>query len=207
MKKDYQNFDIKLNMKTILLFEQLSGKSFYTLSPDDMFQLIYSSLIVNNNIMLTFSQFELVMKNPKISSTLLTKCQDELNFISQFNKQEDDNTSTEGGEVTKLTDVINSLILNNNIDIQYVMYDMRLWEIPMLIKSIDDKIKNDMMEKRFWTYLNICPHIDGKKIKSPEQLFPFPWEKENKKNQSIKFMEENREHINNFFKKHIKQDE
>lgn len=86
------------------------------------------------------------------------------------------------------------------------MYDMRLWELAPLAKSMEEKGKIDLVEKRFWTYLNICPHIDSKKIKGPEDFLPFPWEKENKKNKSIKFMEDNKDAIIAFFNKNKKED-
>lgn len=199
MKKDYQELKIVLNMKTLLLFEQMGDKSFYSMTADDFPLLIYCSLVTNNNQKLTFSKFEYVMNNQKIANELMKKCQEEFDFITQFTprEQKETNVSSEG----KLTDTINTLILNYNMDINYVMYDLRLWELPALVKSIEEKSKADMVEKRFWTYMTICPHIDSKKIKSPEQILPFPWEKKEKDADRMKFMEENKDAIKAFFNK------
>jgi hypothetical protein len=71
---------------------------------------------------------------------------------------------------------------------------------------MEEKTKADMVEKRFWTYMQILPHIDGKKIKSPEKLLPFPWEKEQQKQESIRFMEDNRDAIKAFFNRNRKED-
>ena len=211
MKKDYQEFDIKLNMKTILLFEEMADKSFYDLNDEDLLLMVYCSLVVNNNQKLTYSRFKQVMENEKIAKTLLRKCQEEMDFMTQFEKkrQEKQNDNTSDEKVDKLTSIINLLILQHGLDINYVMNEMRLWEIAPLVKSIDEKSKADMVEKRFWAYLNICPHIDSKKIKGPEQLLPFPWEKETKKQDALKFMEDNRDAIRAFFNKSksIKKDE
>ena len=204
MKQDYQDFEIKLNMKTIMLFEKMSGKSFYDLDDEDTTLLVYCSLVVNNNQKVTFSTFQQILKNERIARTLMAKCQGELDFISQFNKttasedKSEDKTETDNEDNT-LTSIINSLILSNSLDINYVMNDMSIWEISVLSKSIEEKTKADLVEKRFWAYLNICPHIDTKKIKGPEQLLPFPWEKESKKEESIKFMDNNRDAIMAFF--------
>lgn len=207
-KKDYQEFKIKLNMKTILLYEEMSGKSFYDVGGEDVMLLIYCALVVNNDLSLTKAHFDTIMKNEKIAREWINKCKSELDFIQQFEKKvekkyEQDNTLS---NTDKLTDVVNMLILQHNLDINYVMYEMRLWEIAPLIKTLDEKVKADMAEKRFWTYLTICPHIDSKKVKGPEDLLPFPWEKEDKKQNALKFMDEHKEGIRAFFNKHKKED-
>lgn len=209
-KKDYQEFKLKLNMKTILLYEEMSGKSFYDVGGEDVMLLIYCALIVNNDLTITKAHFDTIMKNEKIARELMSKCQSELDFMQQFtSKVEDAETQELGGELlenTKISDIIHMLILQHNLDIHYVMYEMRLWEISPLVKTIGEKVKSEMVEKRFWTYMTICPHIDNKKVKGPESLLPFPWEKEDKKKNAIKFMEENKQGIMSFFNKDKKEE-
>lgn len=199
-KMDYKEFNITLNMKSLMLFEQLSGKSFYNLTNEDLITLIYCSLVSNNNIKVTLGQFNLIMNNKKIARELMRKCQEELDFIAQFNKgKETGETTTD--ETVRISEVVNTLILNYNIDINYVMNELRLWELPALTKGIDEKTKGDMAEKRFWTYMQILPHIDGRKVKGPEKLLPFPWEKDTMVNKELKFMEDNKDAIKAFFDK------
>lgn len=208
VKKDYQDFKLKINMKTILLYEEMSGKSFYEVGGEDIMLLIYCSLVVNNDLSITKNHFDIIMKNEKIARELMTKCQSELDFIQQFIKT-DDKVKQETEEVekdNKVSNVVNMILLQNNLDINYVMYEMRLWELAPLIKTIEEKTKVDMVEKRFWAYLNICPHIDSKKIKGPEDILPFPWEKDNKKEAALKFMDDNNEAIKAFFNKNKKED-
>lgn len=207
-KKDYQDFKLKINMKTILLYEEMSGKSFYEVGGEDIMLLIYCALVVNNDLSITKNHFDIIMKNEKIARELMTKCQSELDFIQQFIKT-DDKVKQETEEVekdNKVSNVVNMILLQNNLDMNYVMYEMRLWELAPLIKSIEEKTKADMVEKRFWAYLNICPHIDSKKIKGPEDILPFPWEKDNKKEAAMKFIETNNEAIKAFFNKNKKED-
>ena len=195
-------------MKTILLYEEMSGKSFYEVGGEDIMLLIYCALVVNNDLSITKSHFDIIMKNEKIARELMTKCQSELDFIQQFIKT-DVRVKQETEEVekdNKISNVVNMILLQNNLDINYVMYEMRLWELTPLIKAIEEKTKADMVEKRFWAYLNICPHIDSKKIKGPEDILPFPWEKDNKKEAALKFMDDNNEAIKAFFNKNKKED-
>lgn len=209
-KKDYQDFKLDINMKTILLYEEMSGKSFYDVSGEDMLLLIYCALVINNNIPMTLSLFKNIMKNEKIARELMTKCQYELDFIQQFEKGDENAEEQEVGkavmENNKVSDIVHYLILQYNLDMDYVMYKMRLWELKPLVKVMEEKTKADMVEKRFWAYLNICPHIDSKKIKGPEDFMPFPWEKENKKEAAMKFIEANNDAINAFFNKNKKKD-
>lgn len=200
-RKDYQDFIINLNMKTLVLFEEMAGKSFYSLDAEDFELLIYCSLVTNNNQKLTYPQFKIVMKNMDIASTLYTKCQKEMDFMTQFNKAQKDDTGTTTNDTSRISDIINLLIINYNVDINYVMEKMRLWEIAPMVRAIEEKAKADMTEKRFWTYLQILPHIDGKKVKSPEKLLPFPWEKETERENNLKFMDDNKDAIKAFFNK------
>lgn len=207
-KKDYQDFKLKINMKTILLYEEMSGKSFYEVGGEDIMLLIYCALVVNNDLSITKSHFDTIMKNEKIARELMAKSQSELDFIQQFIKT-DNKVTQETEEVekdNKVSNVVNMILLQNNLDMNYVMYEMRLWELAPLIKAIEEKTKADMVEKRFWAYLNICPHIDSKKIKGPEDILPFPWEKDNKKEAAMKFIETNNEAIKAFFNKNNKED-
>lgn len=207
-KKDYQDFKLKINMKTILLYEEMSGKSFYEVGGEDIMLLIYCALVVNNDLSITKNHFDIIMKNEKIARELMAKCQSELDFIQQFIKT-DNKVKQETEEVekdNKVSNVVNMILLQNNLDMNYVMYEMRLWELAPLIKSIEEKTKAEMVEKRFWAYLNICPHIDSKKIKGPEDILPFPWEKDNKKEAAMKFIETNNEAIKAFFNKNKKED-
>ena len=207
-KKDYQDFKLKIIMKTILLYEEMSGKSFYEVGGEDIMLLIYCALVVNNDLSITKNHFDIIMKNEKIARELMAKCQSELDFIQQFIKT-DNKVKQETEEVekdNKVSNVVNMILLQNNLDMNYVMYEMRLWELAPLIKSIEEKTKADMVEKRFWAYLNICPHIDSKKIKGPEDILPFPWEKDNKKEAALKFMDDNNEAIKAFFNKNKKED-
>ena len=206
MKIDYQDFEIKINMKTIMLFEQMADKSFYEMNDEDLILLIYCSLVINNNQKITLSRFEMILKNEKIAKTLMRKCQEELDFITQMTNMENENKQEKkknDNKVDRISSIINLLILYYNLDINYVMYDMRLWELSPLVKSMEEKTKADIIEKRFWAYINICPHIDSKKVKSPEDLIPFPWEKEEKKKKQNQDLENNRFAIQNMIGKNI----
>lgn len=67
-------------------------------------------------------------------------------------------------------------LISNGIDAHFVLEELELSELYPLIKSLDSVKKEKMEQKRFWTFFQILPQIDSKKIKSPKDLLLFPWE-------------------------------
>lgn len=109
-------------------------------------------------------------------------------------KEEDDNNNANGEDDTKevtMTDVVASLIMQYHLDPNYVMDRMQLWEIKPYFKCAENLKKAEMVEKRFWTYLTVMPHIDTKKCKSPEKLVPFAWEAKEKSTAAMKDLKNN----------------
>ena len=83
------------------------------------------------------------------------------------------------------------------------MYEMELWEIEPFFKWTEESQKDKWERERLWTYLNIMPHIDSKKCKSPDKLFPFPWEKEEHKKKAEQELKNNEYAIKNMIGKSI----
>ena len=90
-----------------------------------------------------------------------------------------------------MTDLATSLIIDYHMDAHYVMYEMNIWEIEPLYGAADAMVKRRYEEERLWAYIDIMPHIDGKKVKGPETLLPFPWEKDMKKKKIEKDLQNN----------------
>lgn len=184
---DFKNYRIKLNVKTCCLFEQMTGKSFLAISDlDDILHLMYASLVVNNeSLFMTYSVFTKLVQDPKVAKWIETEYKKIQDYNSQIGfyeeKKETEEKKEENSEIRKISEIAANLIVQTGMDAHYVMYEMELWELAMYVKSYDEKIKNEMVDKRFWTYLQILPQVDGKKIKSPSHLVPFAWEAEERK--------------------------
>ena len=185
---DFKKYKIKLNVKTCCLFEQMTGKSFLAINTvDDVLHLMYASLVVNNGeLFMTYNVFLKLMQDPKVAKWV----EEEYKKIQEYNLQigfygekddEKKDEKKEKQEPPKISDIAANLIVQTGMDAHYVMYEMELWEMAMYVKSYDEKVKNEMVDKRFWTYLTIVPQIDNKKIKGPSQLVPFAWEEEERK--------------------------
>lgn len=98
----------------------------------------------------------------------------ELQYIHQFQKEED---SGNQGVDCWIVDIAFSLIAKG-IDASYVLESLSLIDLPYLIKAISEKEKEELESQRLWTYLTVLPHIDSRNLKSPQDIFPFPWEVE-----------------------------
>lgn len=186
---DFEKYKIKLTVRACCLFEQLSGKNFFSLSDgDDILMLLYSALVANNeNLLMTYSVFKVLVQDAKVAKWIEQEYKKLTDFSAQLKGLKIERTAgvmDKESEETKLsmTEIASSLIIQHGVDAHYVMEEMELWEIFYMFNAADSLAKNKMAEKRFWTYLEISPHINTKKCKGPSDLFEFSWEKNEKSN-------------------------
>ena len=173
----YYPMKVKLNIRSIITAEKLLHKSFgkFDLNSESDLQIItYAMVAANNDETLTMEMFGKLNKNRKLWAEIMNQVKYEFEYIGQFN---------EAGEVDNdtdicVTDLAVSMILSG-IDAHFV-YDMRTTDIADFLKGIEENKREQMEQDRFWTYLKILPHVDGKKLKSPEDLITFPWEAKHK---------------------------
>jgi hypothetical protein len=144
--------------------------------------------------------------NKKVTKQMLSEFEEYMDYMKQYsehtetvNKDINDDVKAE----TTITDIVMYLITVCGIDPHYVMYEMELWEIEPYMKYAERNKKEELEMDRFWTYLNVSPHIDTKKCKSPDKLISFPWEVEEKKQKQNQELENNRFAITNMIGRNI----
>lgn len=183
-KMDLSGYDIVLSIKSICMYERLSGKSFFNFAEEDMGMLLYCSFYTSNNIELKYETFMSMLEVDDITTWAIDKYKNILEVIQQFkstNTSEGDGKTDEDAKELTMTDMATSLIVDYHLDAHYVMYEMKLWELEPMYKAADAAVKRRYEEERLWAYIDILPHMDGKKIKGPSDLIPFPWEKDKQK--------------------------
>lgn len=154
---------------------------------DDMLKMMYAALVSNNDsLLMSYKVFLTFIQDKKVAKWMYG----EYKRIAEFEEQikviasEVSNIGNEekkSDAILTMTDIATSLIVQYGLDPHYVMDEMQLWEILPLFKAADYKVKQHLIEKRFWTYMTISPHLDPKKMTSPEKLIPFAWEQDAKK--------------------------
>jgi len=184
-------YKVRLNLKALVIAEKLKDKPFSSFDfedEDDVIALLYGMIVANNDILPTLKEFEEMVNSGSIKG-MDRKIEETLAFIGQFGKDE----GYSDGEVF-MTD-ISSLLIMSGVDPHYVMYEMDIFEIEGFLKQYENNKKERMEEGRLWSYLVLSPHL--KRGTSPSDMYPFPWEEEERKKQlEIKIKEEK---INEFF--------
>jgi hypothetical protein len=168
---------IKLNVQAIRVAEMLLKKPFnkFDLSDEEtLVTLLYGIVSENNEETFTLHSFRKVFKQKKMRHEIIEKFTKEVEYMNQFRKE----SSGEGDDM--YMGELAALLIQSGMDAHFVLYEMKLFEIGDYVKAIGESKKESMENERFWTYLKILPHVNGKKLRKPEALITFPWEKEAK---------------------------
>lgn len=182
----------------MVMFERLTGKSYFKMTPEDGLMAMYATLVSNNDLNLTYKAFLIMVENnKKFAKWLSEEYQRIENFTKQF-KHGHDNAS--GETPTEVPDIMAgemaaSLMINYGLDAHYVMKEMELWELEYLHDAAEKKRKAELIEKRDWLYYQVAPQLDSKKIKTPEQYLSFPWEKADQKEKQMQKLESEKDNI------------
>ena len=199
-------YNLKLNIKSITLYEQLTRQSFQQFTGDinQIIPLLYCVIVANNDYRETFAEtLKYLFADEKVLKTLSKEIEKQLKFDEQFkalstpNNEEPTEPTNEETQPLYVSQML-PLLLDCGLSIDYIMNDMRYTDIDTFIRHFNEKEKARLTEKRLFTYLTILPHIDSKKCKSPEQLLPFEWEKENKKEKGLKEIKDKKNKLDDF---------
>jgi len=194
MEKDLK---IKLNIKSIIRFEQLTNKSFYEIDSltDDFIKLLYCIVLVNNDFVFSYDDFLDILKtNNKIGKDIMNKFQK----LNQLNEQFIDKIKTaiepeikketepiKENKINYIKDIASMLIVQLGLDANYVLYDMEVIDIKMYYDAYITKIKNEeniniinLTYNRLNTWYSVICQVGAEKLNNPTKLYSFPWEKE-----------------------------
>lgn len=191
--KQKMNFDdvhMLLNIKTICHYEFMTGKHFFSndMNEEDMIHLLYSMLVVNNpSYDISYSVFKIMLEDERVLAWALREGKNVKKKMENMFGQKSKNNTEETDKQTDIsvTDIATYLVVQHHMDINYVMFKMDLWEISAYISAANKDSQFKLENDRLWTYLTILPQIDGKKMKSPQQLIKFSWEEKDDKKEEL----------------------
>ncbi len=183
---------VKLNIKAMVRVEAMLNRPFSDLdynNQDDVDTLLYCCALSTGSS-IPFDIFKIVLKNKQKREEMLQGLAMANSVTSLFSPKEE---KTGEHRPQWVKDLVATLI-SEGIDVSYLLNEIELSELPLLIKGVELKRMNRMESERLWTFFTISPHIDIKKgkIKSPEDMFPFPWESEQRKKKAEKEIAENK---------------
>jgi hypothetical protein len=185
----------KLNLQAIRVAERLLKKPFgkFDLADEEtVLTLMYAMVSENNEEVMTFDQFKSILDMGKIGIKVQRAVSDEMAYINQFKEE------GEEGEAPYMGDLA-ALLITFGLDAHFVLYEMKLFEIGDYLKAIDEHKKEQMERDRMNTFYAILPHVDHKKIKKPQDIYPFPWEIEQLEKDALDQLEKDKDMFNKFF--------
>ena len=192
------------------MYEALTGNAYYEIkTDDDVCHLMYSCFIASNpEINISYNIFLNMLKDKRVLRWIKTQYELASNFGMQFKTITDNAVEKEEGEKGEVeqpraNEIATSLVVRYGLDVNYVMNEMQMWEVFPFFTEIQNKKKDDMRDKRLWSYLQVYPHIDTQKAKSPEKWFPFAWEKGERQAAAQKELEKNAKKIKSIIGKKL----
>ena len=202
--------ELTFNFKACMMFEKLTGESYFNITEENYVFLLYALYMAKHpHLYMTLVDFANIFgNNQKVAKKMLSEFEEYMEYMKQYSdsvKEEIQETDDNGDEKPKhtITDIVMYLITSCGIDPHYVMYEMEFWEIEPYMRYAEKNKKEELEMDRFWTFLNVSPHIDTKKCKTPDKFYPFPWEEKEKKVKQNKELENNRFAIMNMIGKNI----
>lgn len=186
----------KLNLQAIRVAERLLKKPFgeFDLTDEEtILTLMYAMVSENNDEVMTFDQFKSILNMGKIGIKVQRAVSDEMAYIDQFKEEVSDKE-----EKAPFMGDLAALLITFGLDAHFVLYEMKLFEIGDYIKAIDEHKKEQMERDRMNTFYAILPHVDHKKIKKPQDIYPFPWEMEQLEKDALEQLEKDKDMFNKF---------
>lgn len=173
---------IRLTLKAIIRWEQLNNKPFSQLnniSDDEVLSLFYVCTLYDE-VKTTFEEFKANLK-PNQAQRISKELERQTHINSQFqplaNKKETKIKNTVQKNATQkdtyIKDTVAMLVMNG-LDIDYVMNEMELHDLPLFLQAYDQKIKDTLTAQRLWAFMQLLPHLD--KGTTPQDIHPFAWE-------------------------------
>lgn len=163
----------RLTIKVIIRWEQLRNKSFALIDysdKDDVNALLY--LLSPDASRYTLEVFSIAI-DEKTAEPIIKELEMQSKLLNQYQKE----GKKSDCDPEMVGNIIATLIING-IDANYAYNELELCDLPMLIEAFENKKKESMEASRLWTYFSILPHVDGKKMKTAQDLITFPWEEE-----------------------------
>lgn len=191
--------EYKICIETFIRWEQLTGRSFRAINlenEEDLCSLLYCAYCVGVGCTSSYEVFSKTMKsNSKLYRRAIKAFTHHNTLTQQFSaltpamQKSSDNDTNSVQQLSFIGDIAARLVIAGGVDVHYVMRDMTVNDMLLFVKALDDRQRQESEAQRLWTYLSMLPHVDGKKLNTPQKLITFPWEIEERK-QEIKRVKE-----------------
>ncbi len=163
------------------LWELMTGRSFSEADfsdEEDVRRVQYCSCVAYADEPFTYREFATMMSSRRLAASVAKVTARYNDFVSQFVAAEGANNKAggEGGKSPRMGQIAARLIAHG-IDAHFVLDEMTVADLPIYLEAIDEIFKQQEESCRLWTFYSIMPHVDARKLRTPQHLCRFPWEK------------------------------
>lgn len=199
-------FNIKLNIKAIIRAEQLLSKPFAEIDYanfDELLKLLYCAVLVNNDVLFTFTEFCELTENESLLSSMVGGIEKYNSVLAQFMRSSGEDCTRPAEQSSTRPPYMKELaadLILSGLAPGYVMEEMELADVPVFIEAAGRKKREEMETARLWTFLTVAPHIDTRQVQTAKDYYPFPWEIEEAERKAAEAIERDQEIAERFFK-------
>lgn len=173
-----------ITVRDLLRYERLLGRSIFADEPDGATLIYcttpeaYTRYTLEEWSRTTLGASAFMAKEAKELARELASLQQYSGLDTRGERLEARDERPEAREVRTLTDVVTELLTEGVVSADYLLERAELWELTIYIDATQRKRQQRLERERLWSYMGLLPHIDSKKIKRPEDLIPFSWDKD-----------------------------
>jgi hypothetical protein len=175
---------MRLTLRAIIRWEQLNQKPFSLMNYSDENDIVSLFYVCEraDEAGMSLSQFKKNLTDDRVQA-MVTDFEKQTLVTSQFQLVSKKKTEeSKESDPVYIKDLVSTLVMNG-LDVHFALDEMELYDIPLLLKAYDQKIRHSLESSRLWTFIQVSPHL-SKRIKSPKDLYPFSWEIEEQKEKS-----------------------
>lgn len=187
-----------ITLRSVIQYEQLSGQSLLQLNGDELdLTLLSYCTLMGEERRIPYDEYRVLEgRSPRLKKKREEALLKELHYISQFRSEPTEQESTtdeENGEKRATLSELGYMLIAKGIDPKFVMDEMEIWMLPHILKSVYSQMREELEDKRLWTFLQLTPHRTQEA--SLQDLFTFPWEREEIEQKTAKEEAQNIEDI------------
>ena len=174
---------LRLSLRAVCLYEQITARSFSSLDLSDgadVEALSYAMWYYATDEAQTIDRWRGALESPTLATHLAKELERVLSLLEQLSIQRASASSEGEGDAQPgyMTPIITRLAYSLGAD--FVLNQMELWELPHYLESEEQRRRQELEEQRLFTWLSMLPHLSKDSARSAEELLPFPWEAERK---------------------------
>jgi len=162
------------------LWELMTRRSFSEADfsdEEDVRRVQYCSCVAYADEPFTYREFVTMLASRRVAASVAKAMARYNDFVSQFITARDAPRTDGDAAPRPRMGQIAARLIAHGMDARFVLDEMSVAELPLYVEALDDLFKQQEESHRLWTFYSIMPHVDARKLRTPQHLCRFPWER------------------------------